>query len=498
MASVTIVACTWNLGCKKQTAALPGADAFRWLADLCRGTRASLVALGLQELHPDHLAPLRDRVLEVLRAEDDEEAPLEVLASVHCDSYLPLLVFERAPQSNQVLSLPFTFDDKKVCSKGCIAVECPRQGISLCIANAHLEAGHGKTEVRDATFAQIGKCVEDSQHSLFIVLGDLNYRLQGLPGKTIEEPTKATPPDKRSPDFLSEFEALTSAFEEGDVTPEMGKENKQCVASHDAPARLQKMAAHRVRLNLSRKVVQVPEMPMTETSLDVLFLNHSLRPPLNELYLKETKAFYASKIHFFNGKHWQLRTLTANEKHYIVPILVNTGGIAYNRPIFADFVQMHFLPNYQRSMWHGHTKRHVQIPTPLGDGMSIDQVWPGGGGNRFGTEEELRKPSSIAFNLVGHELAEVIVECNGLVGNLESMTERGRPREYLQEVRQDMIQATAERFAKQGATVDTIEREISAMSADPMTTWDEASLPVPDELWVNVYQNDIDCDNFLK
>ncbi|CAE7573244.1 PKD2 [Symbiodinium microadriaticum] len=215
MASVTIVACTWNLGCKKQTAALPGADAFRWLADLCRGTRASLVALGLQELHPDHLAPLRDRVLEVLRAEDDEEAPLEVLASVHCDSYLPLLVFERAPQSNQVLSLPFTFDDKKVCSKGCIAVECPRQGISLCIANAHLEAGHGKTEVRDATFAQIGKCVEDSQHSLFIVLGDLNYRLQGLPGKTIEEPTKATPPDKRSPDFLSEFEALTSAFEEG-------------------------------------------------------------------------------------------------------------------------------------------------------------------------------------------------------------------------------------------------------------------------------------------
>jgi len=223
MASVTIVACTWNLGCKKQAAALPGADAFLWLAELCRGTRASLVALGLQELHPDHLAPLRDRVLEVLRAGDDQEAPWEaiskeVLASEHCGSYLPLLVFERAgsaPQSNQVLSLPFTFDDKKVCSKGCIALACPRKGIGLCIANAHLEAGHGNTEARDATFAQIGKCVEAGQHSLFIVLGDLNYRLQGLPGKIIEEPTKATPPDKRSPDFLSEFESLTSAFEEG-------------------------------------------------------------------------------------------------------------------------------------------------------------------------------------------------------------------------------------------------------------------------------------------
>ncbi|CAE7563867.1 unnamed protein product, partial [Symbiodinium microadriaticum] len=169
--------------------------------------------------------------------------------------------------------------------------------------------------------------------------------------------------------------------------------------------------------------------------------------------------------------NWQIRTLIANEKYYTVPVVVNTGGIAYNRPIFSDFVQMHFLTNYQRSMWHGHTKKHVQFPTPLGDGMSIDQ-------------EELRKPSSIAFNLVGHELADIIVECNGLVGNLESMTGRGRPREYLQEVRQDMIQAIAERFAKQGATVDTIEREISAMSADPMTTWDEASLPVPDELWV--------------
>eukprot|EP00439_Symbiodinium_sp_Y106_P039264 s849_g4.t2 len=209
------------------------------------------------------------------------------------------------------------------------------------------------------------------------------------------------------------------------------------------PARLQKMAAHRMRLKLSRKVVQVPEMPMIETSLDVLFLNHSLRPPLNELYLKETKAFYTSKIHFFNGKHWQLRTLTANGKHYI----------------------MHFLPHYHRSMW-----------------QSIDQ----------------EEPSSIVFNLAGHELAEVIVECNGLVRNIESVTEQGMSREFLHAYRQATIVATAKGFAKLGATVDTIEREISAMSADPMTAWDEASLPVPDELWVNVYQNDIDCDNFLK
>ena len=88
------------------------------------------------------------------------------------------------------------------------------------------------------------------------------------------------------------------------------------------------------------------------------------------------------------------------------------------------------------------------------------------------------------FNLAGHELAEVIVECNGLVRNIESVTEQGMSRELLHAYRQATIVATAKGFAKLGATVDTIEREISAMSADPMTTWDEASLPVPDELWV--------------
>ena len=154
------------------------------------------------------------------------------------------------------------------------------------------------------------------------------------------------------------------------------------------PARLGKMVAHRMRLKLSRKVVQVTQMPMTETNLDVLFLNKGLCPPLSELYLKETKAFYASKIDTF--LQWQELAdpdIIANGKHYTVPVVVNTGGIAYNRPIFSDFVQMHFLPNYQRSMWHGHTKRHVQFPTPLGDGVSVDRVWLGGESKNFGTED---------------------------------------------------------------------------------------------------------------
>ena len=91
---------------------------------------------------------------------------------------------------------------------------------------------------------------------------------------------------------------------------------------------------------------------------------------------------------------------------------------------------------------------------------------------------------------MGHELADIIVECNGLVCDLEDMAEEGEALEYIQTYRRKTIQAKAKRFAKLGATVDTIEREISAMSADPMTTWDEASLPVPDELWVKQKPSD--------
>ena len=84
---------------------------------------------------------------------------------------------------------------------------------------------------------------------------------------------------------------------------------------------------------------------------------------------------------------------------------------------------------------------------------------------------------------MGHDLADLIVECNGLVCDLEEMTE-GETLEYIQAYRRKTIQAKAKRFAKLGATVDAIERDINAMSVDPMTTWDQASLPVTDELWV--------------
>ena len=48
---------------------------------------------------------------------------------------------------------------------------------------------------------------------------------------------------------------------------------------------------------------------MTETRLDVLLLSPHLRPQASKLYLREMNAFYCSRIHYFRGKNWQLRSV---------------------------------------------------------------------------------------------------------------------------------------------------------------------------------------------
>ena len=95
----------------------------------------------------------------------------------------------------------------------------------------------------------------------------------------------------------------------------------------------------------------------------------------------------------------------------------------------------------------------------------------------------MAKEEAIMYNLVGHELADVIVECHGLAGNLQSMRERNKREDYLHEYYNDTVEATAERFKHVGATADGIKREVESMLLDPMTHWGKSSLPVPAHLW---------------
>ncbi|CAE7429017.1 BTU1, partial [Symbiodinium necroappetens] len=221
-------------------------------------------------------------------------------------------------------------------------------------------------------------------------------------------------------------------------------------------------------------------MPMTETRLDVLFLNSLLHPPANNRYLAEVSQFYVSRIHTFGGKCWQLRTLRSSSgTRHIVPIIVSTGGSAYNMPIFNERVRSLFLPDYNKRKgmkgdWRGRrTTDAVQFPTPLGDGISIAS----GEWDTERAEEIYTREEGVIYNLVGHELAKVIDECDGLAGNLKVLADKGKSQSFIQEFREEAIEATAKRFEAQGATVSAIEREVSSMLMDDMMPWDGSALP---------------------
>ena len=97
--------------------------------------------------------------------------------------------------------------------------------------------------------------------------------------------------------------------------------------------------------------------------------------------------------------------------------------------------------------------------------------------------DNMAKEEAIMYNLVGHELADVIVECHGLAGNLQGMRQRKKREDYLHELYNDIVEETAERFKHVGATTDGIKREVESMMLDPMTHWGKSSLPVPAHLW---------------
>ena len=117
---------------------------------------------------------------------------------------------------------------------------------------------------------------------------------------------------------------------------------------------------------------------MTETRLDVLLLSPHLRPPISQLYLREATGFYASRIHYLKGKNWQIRSLKDGRGcFFIVPVTVNTGGSAYNRPIISEVLLRHFIPKFDRAIsGEKSTKGKIHLPTPLGDDFNLGaQGW---------------------------------------------------------------------------------------------------------------------------
>eukprot|EP00434_Breviolum_minutum_P034927 symbB.v1.2.030917.t1/scaffold3532.1/size54609/3 len=222
---------------------------------------------------------------------------------------------------------------------------------------------------------------------------------------------------------------------------------------------------------------------MTETRLDVLLLTPHLRPKASKLYLREMNAFYCSRIHYFRGKNWQLRSVKdKNGRFFVAPVIINTGGSAYNRPIFSDVLLKRFIPSFDRSIWcEKHSRGIIHFPTPLGDDFNLfAQGWDDVRVKEFdGRPEE----ETVMYNLVGHELADLIVACNELARNVLVLKARGKDEDFLHDYFESTVLVTVEGFRDVGATEQGIRREVQSMMLDPMTDWNSSSLPVPDQLW---------------
>src|SRR5688572_21327923 len=78
------------------------------------------------------------------------------------------------------------------------------------------------------------------------------------------------------------------------------------------------------------------------TSLRVLLMNSSFAPPVNRLYGAKVKGFVVSKVHYFGGKPWQIRSIQVNGNDWhIIPFILNSGGVGENQAIISDPVLKH-------------------------------------------------------------------------------------------------------------------------------------------------------------
>ena len=98
-------------------------------------------------------------------------------------------------------------------------------------------------------------------------------------------------------------------------------------------------------------------------------------------------------------------------------------------------------------------------------------------------QEHVFLDDEVRERILAGELAKIIIECDGLARNLHALSGKGKSPVYLKEVQDDFLDAMAETMIIPGGR-DALERELRCMmAADVPMTWDESSLPVPDDLW---------------
>jgi hypothetical protein len=149
------------------------------------------------------------------------------------------------------------------------------------------------------------------------------------------------------------------------------------------------------------------------TTASILFLSPVFLPLKSRFYGAECPSgFNISRIYDFHGKKWQLRTVTFRGKSYIVPFVINSGGVNSRAPIVGTPLRRKIgalPPGVDRVAWGN--RGRVTVPSPLGELVTISDWDRERRGIKSPTLDE-------RYNLIGQGWAQFIFEVNAQAGHV--------------------------------------------------------------------------------
>ena len=152
--------------------------------------------------------------------------------------------------------------------------------------------------------------------------------------------------------------------------------------------------------------------------MSVLFLNPLMCAPESPFYGKTTKSFKLSLIKSCDGKCWQLRTIHWQGQYFIVPFILNSGGVDSFAPIVHSRV-IKAITGLDRSVLGDQSHKpeydRMTSPSPLGEVRAFSD-WDDARARVI--EEKSPDPNDLRWNLIGHGFAGFCFEVKQAAGSV--------------------------------------------------------------------------------
>ena len=139
---------------------------------------------------------------------------------------------------------------------------------------------------------------------------------------------------------------------------------------------------------------------------EIMFLNPTFKPLMSPEYGLPAKGFFVSSIQSSNGKLWQLRTITFRQTYFVVPFIINGGGICATQPILGS-------PMVKRiGADHSNPCKDLIVDSPIGN-LCTFSSW-----DNDRNEDVKRADDGVLYNLIGHGLADLLQKIDVLAGQV--------------------------------------------------------------------------------